>query len=477
MRMEHDLLGEMDIPESVYWGIHTQRALTNFAISRTRVHPVLIRAFGTVKEAAARANYELGYLKEPVARAIIKAAGELRRGEWQDQFPLDAVQGGAGTSTNMNVNEVIANRALEILGQPKARYDHVNPYDHVNLHQSTNDTYPTALKIAAIWMIRPLADCFAEMQTALQEKTVEFAGVIKTGRTQLQDAVPITVGQAMGAWAQAISRDRSRLYKAEQRLRHVPMGGTAVGTGMNAPQNYVDLVNDELRRLARIGIARAENMIDATQNLDVFTEVSGLLKATATNLTKIANDLRLMSSGPVSGLGELILPAVQSGSSIMPGKVNPVMPEMINQVAIRVVANDMAITQASSMGQLELNAFLPIVAHHLLDSLEIMTNGVQLFTELCIRGIQVDRARCEDGLACGIGAVTALTPHIGYSQAQEIYQIARRDHKTIRETVLALELFEPDDLDQILNLQAMTRPGIVGSVANSGIKRCEVGNQ
>ncbi|MGE5373101.1 MAG: aspartate ammonia-lyase [Solirubrobacterales bacterium] len=463
MRLEHDLIGEMDIPESAYWGIHTQRALANFAVSRTRVHPVLIQAFGAVKEAAARANLELGYLEQPAAQAMIQAAEELRRGKWLDQFPLDAIQGGAGTSTNMNVNEVLANRALELLGEPKGSYDTVNPYDHVNLHQSTNDTYPTALRIAAIWMILPLSERIAELQDAIQEKEAEFAGVIKTGRTQLQDAVPITVGQAMSAWAQAISRDRWRLYKVEERLRQVPLGGTAVGTGLNAPKNYVFLVNDKLRELAGGGIARAENMIDATQNLDVFAEVSGLLKAAATNLTKIANDIRLMSSGPVGGLGELILPAVQPGSSIMPGKVNPVIPEMVNQVCIRVISNDLAITLAASMGQLELNAFLPVVAHHLLDSLEIMANGVRLLTELCIRGMDVDRSRCEELLARGIGVVTALTPHLGYGRAQEVYERARKEHKTIREIVLEMDLLESADLDQILNPREMTRPGIAGS--------------
>ncbi len=335
MRVEHDLLGELAVPDEVYWSIHTQRALNNFLISRSRVHPCLIRAFGAVKEACARANLELGFLEQPLASAIIDAASEIRSGQWQEHFPLDAIQGGAGTSTNMNVNEVIINRALELLGHERGRYDLVSPHDHVNLHQSTNDVYPTALRVVAIWLLQPLADNIAKLQDALQQKEGECAAVLKLVRTQLQDAVPVTLGQEFSAWAQAVGRDRWRLYKVEERLRQVSLGGTAVGTGLNAPLQFIYLAAEKLRQIAGSGIARAENMIDAVQNQDVFVEVSGLLKAAAVNLMKIAGDLRLLSSGPVGGLAEIRIPAVQAGSSIMPGKVNPVIPEMVNQVAIR----------------------------------------------------------------------------------------------------------------------------------------------
>jgi aspartate ammonia-lyase len=463
VRREQDLLGYLEVPENVYWGIHTQRALQNFTVSRSLIHPQLIKALGVVKEACAQTNLELGYLDPEKGQAIVQAAHEVYQGNLLSQFPLDALQGGAGTSTNMNANEVIANRALEILGYERGHYDIVNPYDHVNLHQSTNDVYPTALRIAAIWMIKPLSETIAKLQEALQEKEASFAGVIKLGRTQLQDAVPITLGQAFSAWAQAVSRDRWRLYKVEERLRQVSLGGTAIGTGINAPLNFIYTANDKLRQLAGGGIARAENMIDSIQNADVFVEVSGLLKAAATNLMKIANDLRLMASGPVGGLAEISLPAVQTGSSIMPGKVNPVIPELVNQISMRVMANDLAITYAAAMGQLELNAFLPAIAHHLLESLEIMNNGVLLFIERCIKGIGADTGHCEEMLARSPGVVTALTPHLGYELAQEVYLKARQEGKRIDQVVREQGLMSESDLKAVLNPREMTKPGVAGS--------------
>lgn len=463
MRAEHDLLGELAVPDEAYWGIHTQRALNNFTVSRTRVHPFLIRAFGAVKEACAIANRELGFLGDLQASAIINAAAEIRQGQWQDHFPLDAIQGGAGTSTNMNVNEVIANRALELLGYERGRYDLISPHDHVNLHQSTNDVYPTALRIAAIWLLRPLADSFARLQDALQQKEREHAGVLKLGRTQLQDAVPITLGQEFSAWAQAVSRDRWRLYKVEERLRQVSLGGTAVGTGLNAPIQFIYLAPEKLRQIVGSGIARAENMIDAIQNQDVFVEVSGLLKAAAVNLIKIAGDLRLLASGPAGGLAEIGIPAVQAGSSIMPGKVNPVIPEMVTQVAIRVTANDMAITTAASLGQLELNAFIPLIAHHLLDSLEIMAKGADIFTELCIKGITADSKRCRALLSQSASLVTALTPYLGYEAAQHVYKQTRQEGKQIEQVVMELGLMNEAQLHAALDPQEMTKPGFAGS--------------
>lgn len=475
-RREKDLLGELDVPSGVYWGIHTQRARSNFAVSSTRVHPELIRAFGAVKASCARANLELGYLEPPIGEAIIAAAEELAQGQWYEYFPLDAIQGGAGTSTNMNANEVIANRALAIIGHAPGTYNIINPYDHVNLHQSTNDVYPTALRIAAIKMVLSLSEDIASLQEAIQEKEAVYAGTLKLGRTQLQDAVPVSFGQVCSAWAQAVARDRWRLYKVEERLRQVSLGGTAVGTGLNAPLAYVYLVNDKLRQMVGRGIARSENMIDAIQNADVFVEVSGLLKSAAVTLTKIANDIRLLASGPVGGLAEIKIPAVQAGSSIMPGKVNPVIPEMLNQVAIRVLANDQAITLAASMGQLELNAFLPSIAHHLLDSLEIMSNGVRIFSERCIRGLSVNSEHCSELLSHSIALVTALTPYLGYTAAQELYLKARADGKSIQETALASGLLDKEQLELILNPREMTKPGIAGSkklkpVAPAGIRQ------
>ena len=405
----------------------------------------------------------VGFLEQPLASAIIDAASEIRGGQWQEDFPLDAIQGGAGTSTNMNVNEVIANRALELLGHERGRYDLVSPHDHVNLHQSTNDTYPTALRVAAIWLLQPLADSIAKLQDALQQKEGECADVLKLGRTQLQDAVPITLGQEFSAWAQAVGRDRWRLYKVEERLRQVGLGGTAVGTGLNAPLPFIYLAAEKLRQIAGSGISRAENMIDAVQNQDVFVEVSGLLKAAAVNLMKIAGDLRLLSSGPVGGLAEIRIPAVQAGSSIMPGKVNPVIPEMVHQVAIRVLANDLAITTAASLGQLELNPFIPTIAYHLLDSLEVMTNAVSIFTELCIKGITADRERCRALLSHSAGLVTALTPYLGYEAAQQVYRQARQEGKRIDQMVIELGLMNEEQLQAALDPQEMTRPGIAGS--------------
>ncbi|MGE5417579.1 MAG: aspartate ammonia-lyase [Acidobacteriota bacterium] len=463
MRVERDMFGEVNITGGVYWGIQTQRALQNFAVSRDRVNPVLIRALGAVKEACARANLELGYLDSERGNAVVDAASEIREGKWYDHFPLDAVQGGAGTSTNMNANEVIANRALVLLGKEPGSYEFINPYEHVNLHQSTNDVYPTALRVAAMWLIVPLSETIAYLQEVIQEKESKFAGVLKLGRTQLQDAVPITVGQEFSAWAQAVARDRWRLYKVEERLRQVSLGGTAVGTGLNAPLKYVYLVNDRLRQIAGGGIARSENMIDAVQNADVFVEVSGLLKAAATNLMKIANDIRLLAAGPVGGMAEIKIPAVQVGSSIMPGKVNPVIPEMVNQMAIRVMANDQAITWAAAMGQLELNAFLPLIAHHLLDSLEIMNNAVRIFADTCIRGIEVDEERCSDLLSRSIGLVTALTPYLGYATAQEVYLRAKGENKRVDQVVVEMGLLDEEQLAAILNPREMTKPGFAGS--------------
>ncbi|BBB90586.1 MAG TPA: aspartate ammonia-lyase [Methylomusa anaerophila] len=462
MRTEKDLLGEKQVPKQAYYGVHTLRAVENFPLSGCKVHTKLIQAIGLVKQAAAEVNSELGYLTKEKGQAIAGAAAEVAAGNWGDQFLVDALQGGAGTSTNMNVNEVVANRAIELLGGQKGDYRIVHPLNDVNMHQSTNDVYPTAMRIAAIWLLKPLSEKCAKLQEALQDKEAEFAGIIKVGRTELQDAVPIMLGQEFSAYAGAIARDRWRLYKVEERLRQINLGGTAVGTGINANPKYIYMVNDRIRQYAGIGLARAENMIDVTQNADVFVEVSGLLKALAVNLGKISHDLRLMSSGPKSGFGEIRLPERQAGSSIMPGKVNPIIPEAVNQVAFQVMASDMAIAMAAQSGQLELNPFMPLIAHHLLASLSILTNGVIILTDYCIKGLTAERERCLELLHNSQVSVTALAPHIGYDMASELAKKAKNEGLSVAEAALAMNLLSPDRLDAILDPKAMTKPGIAG---------------
>ena len=462
MRVEKDLLGEREVPSEVYYGIHTLRALENFPLSGYRVSAILVKAIALIKKAAAEVNAELGYLPKEIAQAIMTAADEVMDGKWQEQFVVDALQGGAGTSTNMNVNEVLANRAIELLAGQRGDYHVVHPLNHVNMHQSTNDVYPTALRIAAIWLLKPLSDGCATLQASLQEKEAEFAGIIKVGRTEMQDAVPIMLGQEFSAYAGAIARDRWRLYKVEERLRQAALGGTAIGTGLNADKKYIFMVNDRVRQYAGIGLARAENMIDVIQNADVFVEVSGLLKALAVNLGKIAHDLRLMSSGPRAGLGEIRLPERQAGSSIMPGKVNPIIPEAVNQVVFHIMASDMAIAMAAQSGQLELNAFMPLIAHHLLESLTLLTNAIKILNEFCIQGITADSDRCTALLNHSQVSVTALVPHIGYDLASKVARSAMEQNITVREAALQLSVLPEDRLDAALNPRAMTRPGIAG---------------
>ena len=460
-RTERDFLGEKSIPSAAYYGIHTVRALENFTVSRQHTHPELIRAIATVKQAAAEMNMSLGLLDSRLGSAIFQAAAEVADGHFTDQFPLDALQGGAGTSTNMNVNEVVANRAIELLGGQKGDYSMIHPLNHVNLSQSTNDVYPTALRLAAIRLLQSLSEACAQLQGALQKKEAEFAGILKLGRTEMQDAVPITLGQEFSAWAEAIARDRWRLYKVEERLREVNLGGTAIGTGLNAERKYVFGVVERLRSLTGLGLARDENMIDSTQNADVFVEVSGLLKACAVTLIKISNDLRLLSSGPHGGFGEIRLPDLQAGSSIMPGKVNPVIPEMVAQVGYQIIARDLAITLAAQGGQLELNAFLPLVAANLLPGMEELTQAMRLFADRCIDGIEADASRCRSHLENSIALITALSPLIGYDRAAEIAKQALRDNAPIKKALLESGLFTQAELDALLRPEALTRPGMI----------------
>lgn len=462
MRIERDLLGEKSLRDDEYYGINTKRALENFNLTGRPVHSELVRAMVIIKKAAAITNETVGLLSHDMAIAIVKACDDILGGEFQDQFPVDALQGGAGTSVNMNVNEVIANRAIEHLGEEKGSYGKVHPLDHVNMSQSTNDVFPTAVRIAAIRLLAPVSELFAELQTSLQEKEEEFSSILKVGRTQLQDALPVMLGQEFGAWAQAISRDRWRLYKVEERLRQVNLGGTAVGTGLNADKKYIYMVVEKLRELTGLGLARAEYMMDPTQNNDVFVEVSGLLKTSAVNLSKIAGDLRLLSSGPRAGIGEIILPAVQAGSTIMPGKVNPVIPEAVNQIAFQIMGNDMTITLAAQSGQLELNAFLPVIAHNLFEMLDLLKNGLSMFIYKCIKGIKADNERCGKLLEESLVSVTALLEYIGYERAAEITKKCVATKKTIKDLITEEQILSSEKTKQILNPIEMTKPGIPG---------------
>jgi aspartate ammonia-lyase len=418
-RIERDSLGERVVPASTLYGIHTARALENFPLAGRPVHPALGRAFGDVKLACALTNRSLGaWAGDAVkADAIECACRELSEGLLDAQIVVDTLQGGAGTSTNMNVNEVLANRALELLGLDHGQYSRVSPLDDINLHQSTNDTYPTALRLAAIRLLHTLEQNVVALQESFQRAEKRFAHVVKVGRTQYQDAVLTTLGREMSAYAEAMNRDRWRIYKCEERLRVVNLGGTAIGTGLAAPRDFIFRVVEQLRALTGIGFARAENLVEATQNTDVFAEVSGILKAHAVSLIKISTDLRLLSSGPDAGLGEIRLPARQAGSSIMPGKVNPVIPEAATQAAMLAMGNDSVIGAACAAGSLELNAFLPLIAHCLLENLEILSRADDLLCRYCVDGIEADEARCRAHVENSTAAATALVPVLGYERA------------------------------------------------------------
>ncbi|ACV61139.1 fumarate lyase [Desulfofarcimen acetoxidans DSM 771] len=462
-RVEKDLLGELKLPRAAYYGINSLRASQNFAVSGYGVNKHLLRALAEVKLAAAQANLQASLLPAETARAICSAAQEVAEGGLAEQFIVDALQGGAGTSTNMNMNEVLANRAIELLGGQKGDYDLVHPLNKVNLSQSTNDTYPTALRIAAIRLVLDLSEALAELQTSLQEKEAQFAGILKLGRTELQDALPITLGQEFGAFAEAIARDRWRLYKVEERLRQINLGGTAIGTGLNAPRRYIYQVVEELRQITGLGLARAENMVDLTQNADIFAEVSGLVKAAAVNLCKIAGDLMLLAAGPAGGLAEINLPPRQAGSSIMPGKVNPVILEAVIQVSWQVMGADQTICQACAGGRLELNAFLPLIAHNLLHVLEMLAKTARVLNSECIRGITANEERCRRWLEESNVLVTALVPYIGYEQATSLAQQAREENKTIVELVQARNLLTIEECQIIAAPRELTRPGIAGA--------------
>ncbi len=460
-RIERDLLGERAIPRDALWGIHTERALENFPLSGRPCRAALLRAFGSVKWAAARTNAALGVWSDDSSKrdAILAACEELHEGALLEALPVDALQGGAGTSTNMAVNEVLANRALVMLGQAPGEYGRISPHDDINRHQSTNDTYPTALKLAAIRALLELEKRVVELQQSFQRAEQRMEGIVKVARTQLQDAVLITLGREMSAYAEALGRDRWRIYKCEERLRVVNLGGTAVGTGLAAPTRYIFRVVDELRAVTGLGFARAENLVDATQNQDVFVEVSGILKAHAASLLKICGDLRLLASGPGAGLAELALPPRQAGSSVMPGKVNPVIPEAVSQVAMRVIANDQAITLACASGSLELNPYLPLVAEALLESLELLARANGLLAELVVEGLEANPARCAELAGNSVATVTALAAELGHARAEELARKAAESGATIRELALREGLLTEERFDALTSPEAVNRLG------------------
>ncbi|MEG6587054.1 aspartate ammonia-lyase [Dendrosporobacter sp. 1207_IL3150] len=462
MRTERDFLGEVQLPDNVYYGVQTLRAVTNFSITGHRLSREFIVALAVIKKASANANIKACLLSENIGKAIIQAADEIISGKWHDQFVVDPIQGGAGTSMNMNANEVIANRAIEILGGQKGEYTLVSPNNHVNMSQSTNDVIPTAIRIATIVKGKKLVNELSALVDSFNDKAVSFQNVLKMGRTHLQDAVPITLGQEFKAYADALCRSIKRIEVSMNSLKEINMGATAVGTGLNAEPVYIAEVAKQISQLTDVNYTTSLNLIDATQNTDVLADFSSTLKVCALTLSKISNDLRLMASGPRTGLNEIYLPALQPGSSIMPGKINPVIPELVNQVAFQVIGNDQAVALAVEAGQLELNVMEPVLAYNLFSSLTILTNAVNALNYKCIQGIKANEEKCREAVNRSLGILTALTPHIGYERASLIAKEAQQTGKPIREIILEQNLMNNDQLDVILSPGEMTKPGISG---------------
>ncbi|HEY4532857.1 MAG TPA: aspartate ammonia-lyase [Fusobacterium sp.] len=461
-RLESDSIGSLQVPSEAYYGVQTLRAKNNFFITGYRLNPIFISSLAYVKKAAAICNMEAKTIQEDIAKAIIQAADEIISGKFRDQFVTDVIQGGAGTSMNMNMNEVIANRANEILGGKLGTYDKVHPNDHVNFGQSTNDVVPTSGKLTIQFLLRDLLKNLEDLYSTFQAKATQYDHIIKMGRTHLQDAVPIRVGQEFRAFSGPVKRDIERLKSAMHELSFVNMGATAVGTGLNADINYIQRVVEVLSEVTGFSFSQCEDLVDGTRNLDSFVYLSSILKTCAVNLSKTANDIRLMSSGPKAGIAELILPQEQPGSSIMPGKVNPVIPEVVNQVCFQIFGNDVTITKAAEAGQLELNVFEPVLFFNLFQSIQILTNGIRTFIDNCIAGIQVNEEDCKYWLTRSVGVVTALSPHIGYKVAAEIAKLSLKTGKPVYDLVLEQGLLEKEKLDIILNPFEMTKPGIAG---------------
>ena len=459
-RIERDAVGALEVPFDAYYGAQSMRGRENFPITGRGMHPALVDNIVRIKRAACQANLQAGTLEPAVAQAILAACDEILAGRLRDQFIVDCIQGGAGTSANMNANEVIANRALEILGHEKGEYAFVHPNDHVNLGQSTNDVYPTAGKLTAHMLTDRLLEALCSLCEALREKGAEFDDVLKMGRTQLEDAVPMRLGQSFRAYEAVLRRDIARLQEAQSALRTVNLGGTAIGTALNAAPGYLKCVLPILSELTGIPLSRARDLIDGTQNTDVFTALSGALKTCAMNLSKICNDLRLLASGPKTGLGEIVLPARQNGSSIMPGKINPVIPEVVNQVAFRVAGNDTTICMASEAGQLELNAFEPVMFTCLFESIECLTHAARTLEVNCVRGITANRERCLSLVRSSAGIVTALCPVLGYARAAALVREAHATNRPVYEVARDSAHLSREEIDRLLNLRQMTEvPG------------------
>jgi len=459
MRTETDALGSRALPADAYWGIHTLRAVENFPLTGRRWPNRFIRALAQVKRACATANADLGYLAPDTARAVMDACRDMENGLLVEHVLVDPLQGGAGTSTNMNMNEVLANRACERLGAPKGPKGPVHPIGHVNLHQSTNDVFPTALKAASLDLLKDLEDALARLQEHMQAKEQEFADVLKVGRTQLRDAVPMTLGMEFGAYAEALARDRWRIFKCRERLKQVNLGGTAVGTGLGAPRDYILRAAENLKRITGLPVSRAENLVDATQNLDCFVEAQGMLTACAANLLKIAGDLRLLASGPDCGLGEVELPPLQAGSSVMAGKINPVMPEAVMQAALKIMASGNCVTLCAGLGQLDLNHLLPLLAHEFLESLILLGNTVRLFDERCVRGITARADNCRHAVERSKALATVLVPALGYEAVEDIVRQAETQGKTVAQAVMDLGIADAETIAALLSPKRMRKLG------------------
>jgi aspartate ammonia-lyase len=459
-RREHDLLGETDVPTAAYWGGHTKRAVENFPITGVPIghFPELVRSLAFVKHAAARANKRLGFLDAEKGKMIEAACAMIEAGKYHEEFVVDAVQGGAGTSTNMNANEVIANIALELMGRPHGDYAAMHPNDDVNMEQSTNDAYPTALRLAIILASQPLVRALDDLAYAFKTKAVEFADVIKMGRTQLQDAVPMTLGQEFDAFHDTLKEDVARIGEACALFREVNLGATAIGTGINADRRYAALAVEELARLTGQPMVLASNLIEATSDMGAFVLFSGVLKRVSVKLSKICNDLRLLSSGPRTGLAEIRLPPMQAGSSIMPGKVNPVIPEVVNQVAYLVIGHDLTVTMCAEGGQLQLNAFEPTIGYCILSSLRMLTSAIDTLTKRCVEGIEANAEHCRNLVLGSIGIVTALGPTLGYEASSRVARRALNENRSVTDIVLEEGLLTKPELDKLLELEAMTGP-------------------
>ncbi len=450
-RIEKDAIGEKQVPVDAYYGVQSLRAYENFKISGTKVHPEMVTGIAQIKQAAAIANKNAGALDAKIADAIVAACKEILEGKLRDQFIVDAIQGGAGTSFNMNANEVIANRAIEILGGTKGDYSVVHPNDHVNCGQSTNDAYPSSGKIALVKMLQNAIPALEGLRDAFGKKAKEFKNVIKMGRTEMQDAVPMTLGQAFNAFAAAVERDIRRFRYAIEEMSVLNMGATAIGTGINADPKYIETIVDVVSEVTGMPFTQSEDLIDGTQNLDGFVYVSGILKSCAVTISKIANDLRLMSSGPRTGLAEINLPPKQNGSSIMPGKINPVIPEVVSQIAFNVMGHDTTVALAAESGQQELNAFEPIIFRCLFESVETLTNGINIFVKECIEGITANADVCREDVESCLGLATALCNHIGYEKSSNLAKQALREGKKLKEVALENKIMSEEELDDVLD--------------------------